>query len=235
MGNKEDIIAKIMKLLELSNEEKNDNPNERENASRMAAKMMADYAIDIADLRSSQPKEDTFVTIDVDGSSEVKVDYEASLANAIANAFDCKVISSYRNGPWQILFCGTKHDLEISVFFFKHLRRTLSGMARLNFPKDTHHARKNYAFGMVSIIRDRLNDLYKKREEFIPSDCTALVVVKKQGLTKYFDQQFPDRKNSRRTSIRGNTNAYYQGQADGKTINLSRPITHTGGERAAIG
>ena len=236
MGTKEDIIAKIMKLLELGNEDRNSNPNEREVASRKAAKMMADYAIDIADLRSSKPKEDTFVTIEVDGSSEVRVDYESSLANAIATAFDCKIINSNRNYHWQIMFCGTKHDLEIAIFFFKHLRRTLSGMARLHFPKDVNHARRNYCFGMVSTISQRLTDLYKKREEFIPSDCTALVIVKKQGLEKYFDQQFPDRKVGRRTTLRGDASAYHRGKEDGRTINLSRPIAHNGGQaHAAIG
>ena len=230
---KEEIIAKIMKMLELSNEEKNNNPHERETAARMAAKMMADWCIDIADLRSSKPKEDVFVTMDVEGSSEVKVDYEASLANAIAVAFDCKMINTYRKGPWTIAFCGTKHDLEIAVFFFKYLRRTIFAMARLNFPKSIN-SRRNYCYGMVETIGKRLQELYQKREEFIPSDCRALVVVKKEGLQRYFKEQFPNAVQGRRTSLRGDLNAYYKGQEHGRGIQLSRPIS--GGERrAAIG
>jgi hypothetical protein len=232
---KEEIVAKIMKLMELGNEENNSNPHEREAASRKAAEMMANYAIDFADLRSEKPKEDVFITIEVDGSADVKIDYESHLAFNIAHAFDCEMINTYRKGPWQIMFLGTKNDLEIAVFFFKHLRRTLSAMARLKFPRDSHHSRKNYCFGLVTTVGERLEDLYKRREEFIPSDCRALVVVKKENLQNYFNQQFPDRSHGRRTQFKGNLEAYHQGKADGKTINLNRPISHTGGATAQIG
>ena len=177
---KEEIISKIMKLMELGNEEKNSNPHEREAATRMAAKMMAEYSIDFADLRSGKPKEDVFVTITVDGTSDRKVDFESALAYYIAVAFDCQMINTYRNGPWQIAFVGTKNDLEIAVFFFKYLRRTLFAMAKLKYPKDVRGARRNYAYGLTKTIGERLEELYKKREEFIPSDCRALVVVKKE-------------------------------------------------------
>lgn len=233
--SKEAIVAKIMKLMELGNEENNSNPHEREAAMRKAAQMMADYAIDFADLRSGKPKEDTFITIDVDGSAAVKVDYEGRLAYNIAHAFDCEMINTYRYGPWKIVFLGTKNDLEIAVFFFKHLRRTISAMARLKFPKDRDHSRKNYCFGLVTTIGERLNDLYKRREEFIPSDCRALVVVKKEGLASFFDQKFPDRTKGRRSQFRGNLNAYYQGKDDGKHVNLNRPISHDGNRTAQIG
>ena len=234
-ARKEEIVAKIMKLMELGNEENNSNPHEREAASRKAAEMMANYYIDFADLRSEKPKEDVFITIEVDGSADVEIDYESRLAFCIAHAFDCEMINSYRKGPWQIMFLGTKNDLEIAVFFFKHLRRTLSAMGRLKFPTDVRHSRKNYCFGLVTTIGERLNDLYKRREEFIPSDCRALVVVKKENLQNFFDREFPNRTFGRRTRFKGNLEAYYQGKTDGKTVNLNRPITHSGGATAQLG
>ncbi len=231
--NKEAIIAKIMKMMELSNEEKNNSPHEREVAAQKAAELMAKWCIDIAELRTSKPKEDVFVTINVEGSSEVKVDYEACLANCIARTFDCRMINTYRNGPWAMSFCGTKHDLEIAVFFFKYLRRTLFAMARLNFPKSLN-SRRNYCYGMVEIISKRLEELYQKREEFIPSDCRSLVVVKKDGLQRYFTEQFPFVKKAKRISLNGDMNAYYKGQEHGRNVSLSRPVS--GGEkRTAIG
>jgi hypothetical protein len=145
------------------------------------------------------------------------------------------MINTYRNGPWQIAFVGTKNDLEIAVFFFKYLRRTLFAMAKLRYPKDVHSARRNYCYGLVVTIGERLEELYQKREEFIPSDCKALVVVKKDGLQKYYDQQFPGRVSSRRTRLKGDLGAYHNGKSDGKNVNLSRPISHTSEKRAAIG
>ena len=249
-AKKEEIIAKIMKLMELGNEEKNSNPHEREAATRKAAQLMAEYSLDFADLRNGKPTEDTFVTMNVDGSDENKVDYEAVLAAAIAEAFDCRVINTFRNGPWQIAFCGTKHDLEIAVYFFKFLRRTMYAMATKNITKETtsptygrsgsrrvdvRMARRNYCFGLVQTIHARLRDLYLKREEFIPSDCKALMVVKNTGLQTYFKNQFPNAVNGRSIRLSGDHRAYDKGVADGRNVNLSRPIAHTGGSSAQLG
>ena len=252
MGSKEEVVAKIMKLLELSNAEKNDNPHERESASRAAARLMAEYAIDFAELRSSKPKEDTFVTYEVDGSEDKKVDFESALAGSIARAFDCKIINTWTKtypSTWVIAFVGSKHDLEISVYFFKHIRRTMYAMAAKNITVETvrprngrratgtdvNMARRNYCFGMVETISVRMEDLYKKREEFIPSDCRALVVVKKQGLEKFFNQQYPNRTAGRRTSLRGDLGAFAAGKVDGQRVNLSRPISSNSSQSAQIG
>jgi len=254
---KEEIISKIMKLLALGSSEKNDNPHERETASRMAAKLMAEYAIDFAELRSSKPSEDAFVTYEVDGSEDRKVDFESALAGSIARAFDCKIINTWSKTmnpdsfvhPWVIAFVGSKHDLEIAVYFFKHIRRTMYAMSvknvtvetvrprngRRSTGTDVNMARRNYCFGMVESISVRMEDLYKKREEFIPSDCRALVVVKKQGLEKYFNQQYPNRVSGRRTSLRGDLAAFGKGQEDGKRVNLSRPISSNNQQSAQIG
>lgn len=249
---KEEIISKIMKLLALGSSEKNDNPHERETASRMAAKLMAEWSIDFAELRSSKPSEDAFVTYEVSGSEDRKVDFESSLAGSIARAFDCKIINTWTKSldhRWVIAFVGSKHDLEISVYFFKHIRRTMYAMSIKNVTVETvrprngrraagtdvNMARRNYCFGMVETISTRMEDLYKKREEFIPSDCRALVIVKKQGLEKYFNQQYPNRVSGRRTSLRGDLTAFGKGQEDGKRVNLSRPISSNNQQSAQIG
>ena len=242
------IITKIMKLMALGNEDRNDNANERENANRQVKRLMAEYSIDFVDLREGKQPGDTFVRMTVDGSEDTLVDYEATLANSIANAFDCKVINSYNHefgsdrpyNAWQLIFVGTKNDLDISVFFFNHLRRTIHSLARKNITAETvrptpnrngkmvvdiKNARRNYCYGLVITIGDRLEDLYRGREEFIPSNCTALMVVKKQGLEKAFDDFFPTRTSSRRAKgFAGDQSAFYKGKDDGHKVNLSRPI-----------
>lgn len=242
---KEAIITKIMKLMELGNEEKNSNAHEREAAMKMAAKLMADYAIDFVDLKNNKPKDDAFITLDVEGSSEIKVDYEAQLANAIAYAFDCKLVNSYDYKEfqriWKLVFLGSKHDIEIVVYFFKFLRRTLGVMATKNVTKESikasdpykarrittqyiEQARRNYCFGMVRTIDERLKELYAKREEFVPSDCKALMVVKKDDLDKFMREKFPNLHYSRPTLLKGDMNAFHKGRDDGHKVNLSRPI-----------
>jgi len=245
---KEEIIAKIIKLMELGNEERNSNPHEREAATKKAAQLMAEYALDFADLRNNKPSDDAFAEIDVDGSFVRKVDFESSLAGNIARAFDCKVINTYRNGPWQICFVGLKHDLEIAVYFFKFLRRTMYAMANKNVTRenvrpsygrngrtkiDVQQARRNYCYGIVVTIGERLKELYQKREEFIPSDCKALMVVKKDRVEEFFRQKFPSVIPGRKTALRGDFSAYERGMKDGHSVNLSRPIAHTGGAPSA--
>ena len=244
--SKEKIISKIMKLMELGREDKNSNPHERESASRAAARLMAEYSIDFVDLRNGKPNESPFVTFSVEGSVDEKVDFEAMLAMYIAEAFDCKVINSWGEYgiKWVLKFCGTKHDLDIVVYFFKYLRRTLYAMANKNVTlentrlpygrkrvtdKDVREAQRNYCYGMVETIGERLKELYQKREEFIPSDCRALVVVKKEGVEKYYKEQFPNARSSRVRRLSGDLGAHDRGRSDGLNVNLSRPIASNGG------
>jgi hypothetical protein len=242
---KEEIITRIMKLMELGNEEKNSNPHEREAASRKAAQLMAEYALDFADLRVDKGKNEPFVTIEVHGSEDHKIDFESSLAGCIARAFDCKIINTNRNGYWQLIFVGTKHDLEIAVYFFKFLRRTMYAMANKNVTPQTinpsysrrsstklalRDARRNYCFGLVTTVGERMKDLYEKREEFIPADSRALMVVKNEGLDNFFHQQFPSIRRGRTATLKGDMNSYYAGKEDGKRVNLSRPISYSNGQ-----
>jgi len=244
--SKEKIVATIMKCLELSREDNNGTEAERATAKEMAERLMAKYAIDFVDLRNGKPNDSVFVTFTVEGSAEEKVDFESALANGIAKAFDCKMINDWKldgfRYQWMLSFCGTKHDLEIVVYFFKYLRRTLYAMAQKNVTKETvngngrtrittsyiEEARRNYCLGMVRTINERLTELYAKREEFIPSDSRALVVVKKKGVEDYYHQQFPNIRNSRRKTMKGDIGAYYKGAEDGRNISLSRPIEGNG-------
>jgi len=250
------IISKIMKLLELGNAEKNSDVHEQQAAANMAAKLMSDYAIDFAHLRDVNKDTDSFVQMTVDGSDTNKVDFEATLAYMIAKAFDCKVINTYCKifdgplpyGSWQMCFVGTKNDLEIAVFFFKYLRRTVYSLAQKNVTADNvrptytssgkrkvdlKNAKRNYCYGLVTTIGERLVDLYQRREQFIPSDCKALMVVKKDGVDKAFKEMFPNAVTRRTSSLKGDVGAYHSGKADGQRVNLSRPISNNGAAAAA--
>lgn len=253
------IINKIMKLLELGNAEKNSDIHEQQAASDMASRLMAEYSIDFAHLRNVNKDTDSFVQMTVDGSDTNKVDFEATLAYMIAKAFDCKVINTTSKtlfpeagqrpyGSWQMCFVGTKNDLEIAVFFFKYLRRTVYSLAQKNVTADNvrptytssgkrkvdlKNAKRNHCYGLVTTIGERLVDLYQRREQFIPSDCKALMVVKKDGLVKAFKEMFPNAVTRRTSSLKGDVGAYHNGKSDGLRVNLSRPISNNGAAAAA--
>ncbi len=229
---KREMIDRVMKLLALGDADKNNNPHERETAQRMAAKLMAEFSIDFVDLKANAKKdENVFARFDVEGAEGIKVNWEFSLAGAVAKVFDSKVIGSHQQS-WQLCFMGTKSDLEISIFFFKYLRRTVGVMSERRYPHIQE--RNNYAFGMVITLQERLEELFAKREEFIPSDCKALMVIKKDDLQKYVKEQFPNIRHSS-FSFGANSDSYRNGRTDGKKINLSRPISNGGAARVQLG
>jgi hypothetical protein len=220
--NKQKMIDKILKLLELGSE-KNPNEHERNLAADTAAKLMAKYSIEFIDLKNGKPKEEIFGNEYVKGMSAKYFTWEGDLATYIIGAFDGKIVfRNYLDGTWSACFIGTKSDVEIATFFFKYLRRTVGkaadGYSRLKKERET------FATGMVMQIGKRLNDLYKKREEFIPSDCKDLVVIKKEGVTDYMKKLFPHVRTGKANRPSGSREAWAKGAQAGQKVNLSRPI-----------
>lgn len=232
---KQEMIRRIMKLLELGNAEKNSNEHEREAAMNKAAQLMAEEAISYGDLRSEKPDKNSFIRFDVDGSTVAKQTWESYLAGGISSSFDCQIVNTYArqsDNHWIIAFMGDKGDVEIAVFFFKSLRRTITQMAKLNA---NGNGRNNYCLGMVMTISERLEALYKKREAFIPSDCTALIVVKKDAIKEFVKDQFPHLVSGRRARLTGDIASYHKGVRDGHKVNLNRPIEGSNSRSAQIG
>ncbi len=226
-------MEKILKLLELGKEDNGAFTAEQQAANEMAAKLMAKYTIDFSELRAAGKKgNNVFENHKVDPLDVVYCDWEAVLANCIAKTFDCKLVSS-KYPVWHLNFMGTKSDLEITIFFYRHLRRTVCRKAELEYPRNKAN-QETYAFGMVRTISERLGELYKKREEFIPSDCRDLVIVKKDQLDGYVKSQFPSLRTSRARKLKGSSEAYSRGALDGKSVGLNRPIGHSSGSTRAI-
>lgn len=222
------IIEKVLKLMELAKDERG-HEGERESAQRMAAKLMAEYAIDFADLRSGKIEKGYFEKFDLDMQKDC-VDWEGNLANGICRAFDVKLVQ--QKHPWVLMYCGHKTDIEIAVFFFKYLRRTVGVMTQKSFTKQND--RRTFAYGMVSEITRRMKDLYEKRNEAFSSDSRALMVVKTDGLDKFVREQFPHLTSGRAVKLTGSPQAHAAGREAGAKVNISRPIGGSATARGAI-
>ena len=232
-NKKQEMIQKVLKLLELGNDDKNSNSNEAESAKRMAAKLMADYSLEFADLKANINKSENFVKIDVDGAEGVRVNWEFNLAGCIAKVFDCKIVgrTEWVKNIWGFSFLGTKGDLDVAIFFFQYLRRTVGKMSESKYYSNKNSA-NIYAFGMTMTLKDRLDDLFARREEFIPSDCKELMVVKGKELDSFMKEQYPNLKMTS-ISIGKDSAAYSRGRDDGHRVNLSRPIGNGNSKSAA--
>jgi hypothetical protein len=224
------IIDRILKLMELAKDENGGFTAEKESAQKMAAKLMEQYSLDVADLRNGKMKDGYFHKFDMDMGKE-KVDWERRLASAIGKAFDVTVVN--RDHPtWTLMYCGGKTDIDISIFFFKFLRRTISVQSERSFKKATD--RRTFAFGMVEEIGRRMLELYEKRQEFATSDSRAVMVVKQDGLDKFVKEQFPNMTYAKTAPLRGSHEAYAAGKVSGSKVNISRPIGTSGRSTGAI-
>lgn len=219
-AEKQAMVEKILKLLELGDESNGAYTAEQQAANDMAAKLMAKYSIDFADLKDGKPKSNIFERMDVDALDEQYVHWEAVLAKCIGDAFDVHTVM--RKSPFTLKFCGTKSDIELTVFFYRYLRRTVGRKSELAFRN--RRDQDTYADGMVLTISNRMQELYRKRETFMDSDSKALVVVKKDGLDKFVKEQFPNLYKSRARRVTGSMEAYNRGLADGHSVSLSKPI-----------
>src|SRR3972149_4182672 len=100
---------------------------------------------------------------------------------------------------------------------------------RITAPKNSANT---YAFGMTMTLKDRLDDLFARREEFIPSDCKELMVVKGKELDSFMKEQYPNLQMTS-ISIGKDSAAYSRGRDDGHRVNLSRPIGNGNSKSAA--
>ena len=237
-SERQKIVEKIVKLMAVAALDSGATDGERENANRFLAKMMADYAIDIDEIKNSE-KIGGYRGVWVLATTYEYRDYEALLANCIAKVFECSIVVGYNDGKifpneeWRhccMCFVGHEHDLAIAVYFFKFVRRTMFSMYRKHdrsIPgrkRDQKNSERNYCFGFVDSVSKKLEDIYKKREELIPSDCRALIVAKKDMTEQKFRELFPKTKTQTAKRLTGDYQKYSIGAADGKRVNLARPI-----------
>lgn len=223
------MVDKILKLMELGKDSNNGLSGEREAANAMAAKLMAKYSIDFADLRAGKSK-DMFSRIDVDMNKQAPVNWEGSLALVISEAFDVKVVQ--RTKPWVLMYCGTKTDIEITVFFFQYLRRSVGMQANHKFSKKAD--RDTFAYAMVNEIGRRMKDLYDRRNASFDEAGSALMVIKNQGLSTFVQQQFPNLRRGRGVKLTGSYEAHRAGVEAGKKVNISRPLAGPNGGKTQI-
>jgi hypothetical protein len=221
---RDEIIEKVLKLMEMAKDTSGTTDGEKANANKLAAKLMADYSLEFADIRVGAKPSFTYETFELDMNGD-PVNWAGTLANRIAQAFDVRVIQRTWNN-WQLVYCGTKNDITLSVYFFTFLKRTVGKMSS----KYTRAAdRETFAFGMVKTIGDRMEDLYKARNASFDSNCSALMVVKTDGLEKYVKDAFPNLSKSKSVRLNGSTEAHEAGRAAGHKVNISRPIGGSSG------
>lgn len=195
---------------------------ERDNANRMAEKVMAKWQVSTLEMRlKSAPKDKPRSTAEVkdefEGVFDPNADWEFHLASDIAKTFNSQIVIT--GGRTSIHFFGSKNDLEIVNYFFSKLRLEIDSWAEEAYPRGIR-GRRAYANGMVSRVRQRLDELYKAVEKEMPNDCRDLVLIDKALVKQRRDEIYPTLVRMHCRTI-GSHSAFAHGFSDGGNLNLS--------------
>ena len=215
MENKEKIIEKIRKVVELSK----NNPSEEEAkaAALKAQEMLAQYHITMADIEDTEG-EDDIAEVEVAVPNGKKWKYE--LARAVSKNFRCR---HYLLGTKYIVFYGHEVDAKIASDVFKYLfevgnkgaNKAYTQAKKTSWNNEAAGIRNSYRMGFMKGVREALD-----------KQCTALMIVVPKEVNEGFEEKTANFKHKTTTLTSSNFNpgVYSQGYEEGRRAMASRSL-----------
>jgi len=215
------ILERIQKLMSLG--ANNDQVHEADAAMRKAAQLAEEHGLALSDIDMKTGKVLSM------GQGFVQLVHARhncwtnSLAVVIGECFDCKpIIQGNFNRNGHMIFIGTPTDIDLAMWYYKLIRlKTIRGASeKFELVKD----QKMYGLGVLSIMRTRLKDIFKKEQEKIRTPTTtALVVVKIEEVKEEVARLFPKLgKANSSFKMNGSHEAFHSGKKDGAAMTLHR-------------
>lgn len=237
---KEEVLAKVRKLFELSN-----SPNEHEAAlaAAKARELLARYNLSIADLPA-----EAAVNALAPTEASVKVgkavrNWVKGLLFHVAEGFECQHIIRRRKGCNATLsFIGTPADAQVAVYTFQFLfrqldrfvERALPGLKRENRGWSTAALKHAYLDGAVKRVGERFREQADRIRAAERRTCTDLVLAKERMIRTYMATAFPNIKleYGRRRMV--SAAAFDRGYRDAGAIALRPGVTEGESETFAL-
>lgn len=215
------IIDKIKKLLALAA----DNPDspESQSAGEKAAALMAKHNIGCEEIKigddehnQNQIKEEEIRT-----TAKAHSEWENLLGGLLARIFDCDRYSTTYNKDLKTrTFIGTPSDLALLTWYYKYIRLRVAKKAEEMFT--TIRDKNEFGMSAIMALRPRFEEMYKQKTE--ESDG-ALVVVKKDAVTKYMKKTHGDLKRvAPKSRQRGGVEARNAGAEFGSKLSLNQQV-----------
>jgi hypothetical protein len=237
------IINKLQKLLALS---ASDNENEAAVAMGMAEALMKEHNVALADvaLDGSEARVESEVVV---GRNKRAQTWETWLGTEIAHTFHGQAICSKRADGWIFTFIAGKTDLIIILDLYERLKANIARMSknyvdRVSQTEPTNHNKlyHSYRMGVVYTIKKRLAQLKKNTEPNEVRNAYAmtgkdLMVIKDRAVDQHANELFPRIKKSHSRSTKVHSDAFEQGEADGRKMSLHRAFGTAGGGPLHIG
>lgn len=219
--DREKLIGRVKKLLALG--AKHEDTPEGSSALAKAKQIMADNNLRFIDVEDGEVKDSNIGKEEV-GWHKFRNNTEQILGAKISQALDCEYVLRNKGSKFAShCFIGTHTDIELATWLFKYVRLQSYKLAeQTNF---TGPDLRTYFMSMYFAVGDKIEDLYSKPEEEELSDCTALIVVKKDAVARKKAEYFPKLKSGRRMKTgNGNMEAVIRGRIDGESIRLNKQV-----------
>lgn len=216
---KERILQKIRDVMARADVSRTGSVEESATAAKIAAKMMAEYHISQAELRFNSDDADLDAMVQTDilgGKTRNAVQWQVQLANAIAEANDCKCI--YTSGSYKdrvgaaICILGRDSAVQVCNYMFTYLVNIIQikckeEQNRQNiFGRGVKRWGNSFRHGAVQTIRTRLQTARRETYAIRGNTSTALVALNKesQELETFTNKKYP---NLRYTKVRSRFDA----------------------------
>ena len=195
MEQKEKIIAKIQKVLELSRN--NPSKEEAQSAALMAQKLLAQYHLSMVDIEEMEKQVDEIEEVFVEVGMGNK--WKGRLASIIAKNFRCKV---YFHGKDTLVFYGYEFDAGVAANTFEEMFYTgikLANKYKRSCTGDTAGVFNSYVAGFCDGLKEGLD-----------KQCTALMIITPKEVEDAWKEKSAGfRQSSSTLRINGNLNGYY--------------------------
>lgn len=209
----EKIIGKIRKLLEMTHEN-GASENEAMIAALKAQKLMAEYNLNIADIKTKDEgatiAEETFEC----GNGDK---WKYALANIIATNFRCK---TYFMGKSHVVFYGYESDAKIALDVFKFLFNTGNKLADRCYyeyykkGENTRGVKNSFLVGFCEGIKDILG-----------KQCVALMIVTPEEVKQSWKEKSSNmKKTNNKLTHNNDTRAFEKGRQEGRNTANARSI-----------
>ncbi len=222
------IIEKIQKLLALAN---SSNEHEAALAAAHAQRLLSEHNLAMADVEAKQQRPQSADKV-VTTVAKTLPKWVRNLSAGVCTAFDCQAIHHPAQG--KMTFIGVGADVQVASYTFSYLDRTIRKLCSSfmkyrvndsNLPnRNRELMRQSYYLGAVSTINSQL----VQQKVQTPITPGALVPIK-EGLIKKAMSELGAIRTVRGRRSYINTQAYSQGQTDGKNVSIHKGLAGTGG------
>lgn len=209
----EKIIEKIKKLLAMT-EENGASKNEAMIAALKAQKLMAEYNIDITDIRNGEESQEIIEESFNCGNGDK---WKYTLADIVARNFCCE---TWFIGKTHVVFFGYNKDAKIARNVFEFLFKTGNKLA----DKCYYEYYKN-GESTKGVKNAYLLGFSKGIDEALSKQCTALMIVTPKDVTEAFEEKTKGWKNLNGSlTFKNDNRAYEKGRTEGKNMANARSI-----------